>query len=183
MLIGVCGKAGSGKDTVGTHLVDKYRFERVALADPIRRIVQDIFVLDDKTVYDRVEREKELEHWEGWTVRTLLQFIGTELFRDNIVDDIWVRSLWLRIKENPHKNYVITDIRFPNELNFFKEKYNGNFISIKVERDGCVGNDVGLGMHKSEQYDLDTDYVIDNNETIYDLNLKVDKIINKSMLT
>jgi hypothetical protein len=119
MLIGICGKAGAGKDTIGDYLVKKYNFKKIALADPIKRIVKDVFVLDDHTVYDRVEREKELENWKGWSVRKLLQFIGTELFRNNIDDSVWVKSLWYRIKNDADNNYVVTDIRFPNELKYF----------------------------------------------------------------
>ena len=82
MLVGVCGKAGAGKDTVGDYLIEKYRFKKIALADPIKRMVKDVFVLNDHTVYDRVAREQPLERWPDWTVRTLLQYIGTELFRE-----------------------------------------------------------------------------------------------------
>ena len=45
MLIGVCGKAGSGKDTIADYLVKKYNFKKIALADPIKRMVEDVFVL------------------------------------------------------------------------------------------------------------------------------------------
>jgi dephospho-CoA kinase len=98
MLIGVCGRAGSGKDTIGDYLSKMYGYKKNALADPIKRLVKDIFVLDDYTVYDRIAREEPLKQWEGWTVRKLLQFIGTELFREKIDDAVWVKSLWLRGK-------------------------------------------------------------------------------------
>ena len=48
MLIGICGKAGAGKDTVGDFLIQNYGFNKIALADPIKRLVKDIFVLDDR---------------------------------------------------------------------------------------------------------------------------------------
>ena len=107
MLVGICGKAGSGKDTVGDYLVKEYHFKKISLADPIKRLVEDVFVLDKHTVYDRVAREQPLEKWPGWTVRKLLQFIGTELFREKIDDAIWVKSLWYRICEDQGNNYVV----------------------------------------------------------------------------
>ena len=177
MLIGICGKAGAGKDTIGDYLVKHKDFKKIALADPIKRLVKDVFVLNDNTVYDRVEREKPLEQWDGWSVRRLLQFIGTELFRKNIDESIWVKSLWYRVREDPLSNYVITDIRFKNELDFLKDIGKNEFISIKVVRDGCNGQ-VGIIGHESEKYDLDADIVLENNGTYSDLFKKIDDIID-----
>jgi len=177
MLVGICGKAGAGKDTVGDHIVEEYGFEKISLADPIKRLVKDVFVLDDHTVYDREAREVELPDWEGWSVRKLLQFVGTEMFRESIDPSIWVKSLWLRVKNNPNKNYVVTDIRFPNELEFFEKHGKTDFLSLKVERDGCDGV-VGLSGHESEKYDLETQGILFNNKEIKDMYDDVDKLMD-----
>lgn len=177
MLIGICGKAGSGKDTIGNHLVRKYNFEQIALADPLKRLVKDVFVLDDHTVYNRDAREQELKNWPRWSVRKLLQYVGTEMFRGHIDEDIWVKSLWLRVQSNPNTNYVVTDIRFPNELKYFVENGGKNFVSLKTVRNGYDGN-VGLASHESEKYDLETDYIIANDSDIPTLYSNVDKIMD-----
>ena len=180
MLIGICGKAGAGKDTVGDYLIQAHGFKKIALADPIKRLVKDVFVLDDHTVYDRVAREQPLEHWPDWTVRKLLQFVGTELFRDRIDDAIWVKSLWYRICNDKTNNYVVTDIRFPNELQFFRDNAKeGEFICVKVIRDGCNGN-VGIVGHASEAYDLQGDFEIINNGSIENLYNKIDNSVMKN---
>lgn len=184
MLVGICGKAGSGKDTIGDYLIKKYKFKKIALADPIKRLVKDVFVLEDHTVYDRIAREKSLKNWPKWSVRKLLQFIGTELFRENIDDEIWVKSLWYRIAKDKKTNYVVSDIRFPNELDFFKKHAKkGEFLSIKVIREGCDGN-VGLSLkngvkHASEKYDLKGDHEISNNGTFKELYNKIDDVMAK----
>jgi len=178
MLVGVCGKAGSGKDTVGDYLVKNYNFKKIALADPIKRLVKDVFVLEDNTVYNRDLREKPLPQWGGWSVRELLQFIGTELFRHNIDDAVWVKSLWFRIKNDDGHNYVVTDVRFPNEINYLAESGGSDFVSIKVDRDGKDGS-VGLSSHESEAYDLDAQYELENNGTYEDLYNKIDDVMKK----
>jgi dephospho-CoA kinase len=197
MLVGMVGKAGSGKDTVGDYLIKNYGFNKIALADPIKRLVKDIFVLDDHTVYDRVAREQPLEKWPNWTVRKLLQYIGTELFRNNIDEAIWVKSLWYKIQEDRANNYIISDVRFENEQKYFKDNAKeGEFVCIKVIRPGYNGN-VGIKMpfwksflfkiigkdirHASEAYDLQGDFEIINDGTIEDLYNKVD-IIAKNFL-
>jgi hypothetical protein len=176
MLVGICGKAGAGKDTIADYLVKHYAFKKIALADPIKRMVKDVFVLDDYTVYDRVAREQPLEQWNGWSVRKLLQTIGTELFRRNIDDSVWVKSLWYRVKSDPESNYVVSDVRFPNELQYLAVNCP-DFVTIKVKRNGCDGS-VGLKGHESEAYDLETKYVIDNNESFDDLYQKIDGILS-----
>jgi len=182
MIVSISGKAGSGKDTIGDYLVKERGFKKIALADPIKRLVKDVFVLDDETVYDRKKREEPLEKWNGWTVRKLLQFIGTELFRKNIDEAIWVKSLLYTIEKDKEHDYVISDARFKNEIENLKEYAKDDFLSIKVIRDGYVG-EVGIIGHESEKYDLETDVVIENNGTFEDLYRKIDEIIPKRRKT
>jgi len=179
MIIGMCGKAGSGKDTIADYLVSYYGFKKLALADPIKRLVKDVFALDDHTVYDRIAREQPLKKWPPWTVRKLLQFIGTELFRNQIDDSIWVKSLWYKIHDDFSNNYVITDVRFNNELTYFKENSKkGDFYCLKVIRSGSNG-DVGIIGHASEAFDLKGDFEIINDATYDILYSNVDSIMNK----
>jgi dephospho-CoA kinase len=176
MIITVSGKAGAGKDTIADYLINRYNFTKISLADPIKRMVQDVFALSENTVYDRNEREKPLNQWGGKSVRQFLQLIGTELFRDNIDQDIWVKSLYLKIKDSL-KEYVIPDVRFPNELNYLKNNVpKGELISIKVIRAGCDGV-VGINNHRSESFELNTDYTIQNNGTVEELYEKIENIM------
>lgn len=181
MIIGVIGKAGAGKDTIADYFVNQHGFKRIALADPIKRMVEDVFVLDKHTVYDRVAREQPLPQWNGWSVRKLLQIIGTELFRRNIDDSVWVKSLLLRVQADPSHNYVVPDVRFPNELNYLAENCK-DFFSIKVYRSGFDGT-VGVAKHESEAYDLPTQYIVKNDGTIEDLHQDVSTIYGEHMLS
>lgn len=55
------------------------------------------------------------------TVREVLQFVGTELFRTQIDPDIWVKSIFRR-QYSPSDIVVIADCRFPNEANYARER-------------------------------------------------------------
>lgn len=51
MLIGICGLAGSGKDTSADHLVRKHRFVKVSFADPLKRVAKDIYAFSDEQLW------------------------------------------------------------------------------------------------------------------------------------
>lgn len=179
MIIGIVGKARSGKDTIANILCNIYGFERDSLAAPIKKLVKDVFVLDDETVYGEIKREQPLQEWEGWTVRKLLQFIGTDLLRKNIDDRIWVKSLWMRLRDVQGKNFVIPDIRIPNEKEFLKDKFGKDFVVFKVTRPGFLGQTTGgISGHETEKYDIEADFTFENNGTIDNLNDKVISVMD-----
>lgn len=45
-LVGITGQAGSGKDEIANHLVKEHGFQKVALADPIKRFGLNVFYFD-----------------------------------------------------------------------------------------------------------------------------------------
>lgn len=173
-LIGITGRKGSGKDTIGKYLVEKYNFKRLAFADPLKDACKIIFGLTDEQLYDNKKKEVIDNYWK-YTPRYILQKVGTELFRNTlskelkyISKDIWIRSVEKSILDNIKKGYnkfVITDVRFYNEHNFITDN-NGTI--IKVIRPSLM-NDKNI--HSSE---IMTDYfpadiTLVNNGDIIDL--------------
>jgi hypothetical protein len=64
MIIGLCGVAGSGKDTVADFLVKNHAFVKVALADPLKRICKDVFAFTDEQLWGpSAERNKPDERY------------------------------------------------------------------------------------------------------------------------
>lgn len=164
--------------------------------------------------------KKELKSYEGLelikpTPRFLLQFIGTNLLRNQLHPEIWVNSLMseykplygyqttdskiniggisipipvLDIDKRVFPNWIITDMRFPNEMEAVKKRGG---ITIRVNRPCEICG--GSGYHKmscpvsksGEHYSetiLDSaefDYVIDNNFDIQSLIEKVRIILEK----
>ena len=61
------------------------------------------------------------------TPRYVLQQIGTDVFRNHFHQDIWVAAIERKISNM--SGVVITDCRFPNEIEMIK-KLNGSIIHI-----------------------------------------------------
>jgi hypothetical protein len=184
MLIGMIGRMGSGKTTAGKYLVDKHGFTRQAFANPLKRACQDLFLLSDAQVFGN-EKEIPDPRWWGCTPRKLLQYVGTDLLREQmqtIIPDLGTTifvhrfGLWyekLR-KENPDVNVVVDDVRFTDEINYISS-HGG--ILIKIVRDSNMAH---CSQHISEQLaqsECDCSYIIVNDGDIATLHHTVDKII------
>ena len=134
------------------------------------------------------------EHWVEMTSREFLQKLGTEAMRNGLHTNVWCNALFADYvsKFNPtntildemsdmsYKNYypnwIITDLRFSNELTAIKKREG---ITIRVNRPG-----INLLDHPSET-SLDTaefDYTIDNSGTIEELIKKVKNILVKEKI-
>ena len=190
MIIGMCGLIGTGKDTVADILVNNYNFIKVSFADKLKDGVATVFswdreMLEGTTDESRTWREQKDEFWsretnEHITPRLVLQMFGTDCMRNGFYNGIWVSIVKQQIINNPNKNFVIPDVRFPNEAKMIKE-VNGEVWRIcrgpdpqwfiSYVKDNVVPTDV----HESEWQwaKLDFDCVIHNNDTIIDLKNQV----------
>lgn len=184
MIIGVSGIQGSGKDTLGKILIENYGFIKVSFAETLKDITSIIFnwdrnLLEGSTPESREFREKKDEWWskelnQEITPRKMLQYLGTEVFRNNFNQDIWVKIIKRKLIEyiNLNKNVVITDCRFPNEV-LMVQKLGG--IIIKIIRNTTH---INIYTHSSETSLLNTkaDFTIINNKTIDDLKKSFDSL-------
>lgn len=129
MIIGICGFIGSGKDTVADYLVNFHEFRRDSFASTLKDAVSVIFgwdreLLEGRTKESREWREQVDEWWANrlgiphLTPRWILQIWGTEVGR-NFHNDIWISSLENKLR-NVKDNVVISDCRFPNEIQSIK---------------------------------------------------------------
>ena len=157
MIIGISGKAGSGKDTAAKMLEVLYanpdisyedfvnkRYKNFAdiqivhFADTLKETAQVLFRIGEWETNTQ-EGKKTTINWIGKTVRELLQGIGQGL-RDAIDFDIWVKILFANTED--WSNCIIADVRYPNEIKAIKER---NGILLRINRKGA-----GAGNHSSE---------------------------------
>ena len=139
-IIGLVGFISSGKGAVGDILADDYGFVRESFAKSVKDALAPIFgwersLLEGDTAASRAFREAPDDYWSevmgrNFTPREALQFMGTEAGRNVFHPDIWVRSLERRILKNSESKYVITDVRFPNEM-YMIRSLGGKIVRIK----------------------------------------------------
>ena len=141
MIIGITGLKSSGKDTTGDLIcsIDPL-FKKESFANILKDMVAILFgwdrgALQGSTEKSRAWREQPDEFWSKklgreYTPRKALQELGTDVFRNHFFQDIWVAALEKKLGSSKG-NYVITDVRFPNEIDMIKQL--GGKI-IRVER-------------------------------------------------
>jgi hypothetical protein len=252
MIIGVNGKIGSGKDTIGKIIQCLMNHPKITNKDLIWMMENNVVAEDSKCeikkfagklkqigsilsgvpveMFEDQEFKKldvSPEWWKkdiNWgieklhgehvmkdipmTYREFLQKLGTEAMRDGLHVNVWVNALFadytpthyligaldtkLTDGDPVYPNWIITDMRFPNEMDAVVERKG---ITIRVVRDttcpecGVTGGhkmyvhkDKSLtDLHPSETAldDAYFDYVISNNGSLEDLVEKVKEILIK----
>ncbi len=207
MLIGLVGFIGAGKGTVG-ELLRLQGYKQASFAGSLKDTASVLFgwdrdLLEGDTDESRVFREQKDEFWSSrfgydFSPRLALQLLGTEAGRDVFHKDVWIYALENRIKQLP--NVVLTDTRFPNEIDFIRSK-GGVIIEIKrgPRPDWYrLALEMGSGKFSSDFYNQQhrelekkvhvserawvgqkVDYTIENNGTLSDLKKTVECVLTK----
>ena len=176
MIIGLCGAAGAGKNTVAERLCLEHKFVPMAFADPLYAAVSAITGLTVEQLQDRSRKENTLG-WISCSPRKLLQTLGTDWGRNMIHPEIWVFATMQRA-DVAGGDICITDVRFPNEAAAIKARGG---VVWRVVRPGFGVLDGETASHESER-GIPDEYVDDeivNGGGILALQAAVDAAIRR----
>jgi hypothetical protein len=203
MIIGVCGFIGSGKDTIADYLVNFHEFRRDSFAGTLKDAVAAVFNWDRELLEGRTKQAREWrEQVDPWwaerlnmpdlTPRLVLQLWGTEVCRRGFHDDIWIASVENKLR-NSQDNIVISDCRFPNEIQSIKQaggqvvwvrrgdKPTWYYLAVSANQGSTISQQMlqDLGVHVSETawVGTDFDHVIDNNGSIEELYQQIKNLV------
>lgn len=241
-LIGISGKMGSGKDTLGSIIqyltwqkeidnsittYDQYLigkpggysgvYEIKKFAGKLKQIASLLTGISIEKFENQEFKDTYLEPEWGtikdnplnsipvfksipfnhlMSIRELLQKLGTDAMRNGLHENVWTNALFADYipKELDKKgslfypNWIITDVRFPNELKAVKDR---NGVSIRIIRPDLLTNPITgksfpIKVHKKEHIsetaldEAEFDYVIYNNSDIQSLIEKVRIILKEN---
>lgn len=133
MIIGLSGYSGAGKDAVGLVLVEEHGFTRVAFADALKTVLWDLDPFLDEYSGSLQERFADVEAAKSYApVRRYLQRLGVAC-RVHLGPEVWVDAV--RRQLDPGGDWVITDVRFPNEAAMVTAEGGEMW---RIERPGCA---------------------------------------------
>lgn len=188
-IIGISGKHGSGKDTVGTIIqmipfmsddeifraldnpaivknVQKTSlWEIKKFAGKLKDIASLLLGVPVETFENQSFKESDLgPEWsidgKPMTARLFLQKLGTDAMRNGLHTNVWVNALMADCNETCR--WIVTDVRFKNEAEVLRD---AKAVLLRINRNIDTGN------HPSE-VDLDDyvfDYVIENTKDMMSL--------------
>ena len=175
ILIGIAGKARSGKDTAGFHLADHWGMDTYAFADPLKAGLAAMAGLDDRHLYSK-DKEAPLLDSVGQSPRQMMQSLGD--WGRSVHPDFWVMraAQWLEHRRihgmYGHPGIVFTDCRYDNEAEFVRSKGGVIFHIHRDDADAVAPHSSECGITHQ-----DGDYTIPNNSTINELCRRIDDIM------
>lgn len=208
-IIGLVGAKGAGKSTFYKLLSEVIDAQEIALADKLKNTCAQVFEIPREHFDSHAHKEKELENpvfltndlvnklYKAYDLkvdydkhirmhigkvlespRKIAQYVGTEVLR-TVQDDIHCTEA---VKTIVQPIGVITDIRFPNELEFFAKM--GNFKLVYIMNMSAEVQ-AGKDPHPSEAYLKElakkADWTIDNGGTMEDFRIKVKTLLKEIM--
>jgi hypothetical protein len=149
-LIGLIGRKGSGKDTAA-EVLEGFGFQNVKFAGALKTMLRALLAYqgaDEETIRRMIDgdlKEVPTTLLGGKTPRFAMQTLGTEWGRDLIGPDFWLNTAMTKAAQG---DTVITDVRFPNEVNAVMDA-GGSVIRIVAEGKTVFEGGVGEN-HASE---------------------------------
>jgi hypothetical protein len=174
MIIGINGKIGSGKDTIGKIAQCLINHPKVTNKDLLWMIENNVVAeeyskceikkfagklkqtaslltgidvekfedqefkkLEMPECWNKLQQSGRSKVWAPMTYREFLQKLGTEAMREGLHTNVWVNALMAdyiteSFRSDKKTNWIITDMRFPNEMEAVVEKGG---ITIRVVRE------------------------------------------------
>ncbi len=176
MIIFACrGFSMSGKDTVGNILCNEHGFSRFAFADGLKEIVADKYGCDVPFLHTQ-EGKITFSTKYGKRWRDILIEEGINQRHQN--EDIFANMCVQKIRESEKKRVVITDLRYPNELECIYRSFPNEFIRvIHVYRSGQLRSPVDDESEYLLQERLGDTILINPVTTIDDLRKNIETMI------
>lgn len=130
LVIGICGSARAGKDTFCERAKiflsnKKVGAARAAFADEVKKDLNDL--CRNKigiSAFTEDSKEKEI-------IRPLLVTYGTDVMR-GMDETWWIKKLEKNLGVHQHMNLIpiVTDVRYPNEVEWIQKECNGVVVHI-----------------------------------------------------
>ena len=200
------GRAGCGKNTISglieSELQDTHITKEFAFADKLKVIVSDLLKVFcnyevDPISMNSLEVKQNLHPYlkmykNGFEaplqIRHLLQTVGTEIIRTQLGHDIFsstvakdVYEFFIECNMSGYPGFaIITDLRFPNELDVIEKFFPNstfNIIVAKIHRPNRETDDMNAHISEMLFNDIPHDILIDNDGDVEDLRRTITEIL------
>lgn len=164
---------------------NKKKWKAISFADPLKKVCSVLLdypylIMLGSGKEERKQRENlktaSYDICGALSGRQALEYMGTDVFRNNLDDDIWIKLMVNKCKTYLNFGYsvVISDLRFPNEKQMLLQM--GGKLML-VYRDLKELEPIDRNLHPSkwmyQTFLNDVSYTIENNGTLDELRKKI----------
>lgn len=116
----LAGASGAGKDTLGAMLTEQQGYQRVALADPLKRVMMSLFGLSHEQLWGEARNVPDPRL--GRAPRELYQRFGQLCVE--LDPEVWLRPFVAQVDalRRQGKRVVCTDLRTAHEFQLAREQ-------------------------------------------------------------
>jgi len=184
-IIAICGLMRSGKDTVADYLCTKWGYEKLRIADTLKKTMHLLFGFSTEQLEG--DHKDAIDPSWGISPRQAMQFFGTEVMQyhvQKLLPDVgrtfWIASLVSQLRSKPKdKIYVIPDLRFVHEYDYLKSNFGQRVHVIKIVNPNIKYCESHLHNSEQEYKNIREDFCILNNEDLTSLYQKVDVVLSQ----
>lgn len=126
-IIGLLGRAGSGKSTVAAYLKQEYGAKVFSFATPVKLLAGELFGFNTDQLFGSQADKEATDPRYGFSPREAMVRLGSG-GRTYLGENVWVDACFKMIsdhsKQNPEQRlYVIEDVRFDNEARAIRQSH------------------------------------------------------------
>ena len=178
MIIGICGKIGSGKDTIADYLVSKYNFKKIVMSDIIKEeMKKENLEIDRETMQNFSKRMKETYGNSIWAIKTL-EYIKNNKIKNVVISGLRDKKELEEFRKNPE--FLLLFVWAPSRLRFERLIKRRSYKDPKTLEEA-------IEQEKREEKLFDlynncreyADYLIANDSTIDNLYLTIDVLLKR----
>lgn len=179
ILIGLTGKKFHGKDTAALLIKENCNSNNVSFlsfAEPIKKALSIVHCIPEICFNEPNLKEIPMKELNNKTPREMAQWFGTDIYRNQFDQNIWLTNMSKRIKNCDSDIIIVTDVRFDNEAQIIKD-LGGKIILVDASERVSYKTD----NHASEN-GISNEYIDDilyNNTSIKDLKNQINDYFNK----
>lgn len=177
LLIGLHGRARTGKDTAARYLAAQFALYSYAFADPIKAAITQLFSLSHAHIEGNLK--EALLPGVGKSPRQLMQLLGTEWGREQVHPELWLLlaaqniAYQQEVDQSHYNGVVIRDVRFENEAAWIRSQ-GGHVVHIlrpNAEVVAAHSSESGIAIH-------DNDFLVHNEGTVEQFHRQLDRMMD-----
>ena len=178
MIIGLCGKIGSGKDTIADYLVSKYNFKKVVMSDIIKEEMEKNKLEINRETMQNFSNEMKQRYGKGIWARKTLEFIKMKKIKKAVISGVRDKKEVEEFRKDP--SFILIFVWAPKNLRFQRLIKRGSYKDPKTLEEA-------IKQEKREEKLFDlynncrkyADYLIANDSTIDALHSTVDILLKE----